>query len=240
MTSPPVRPAPAWARPGHALLAARLAWRQLRADRARLFTAIAGVMFACVLVFMQLGFRAALFESATALPQALRGDLFLIHPLTTAKFKPEPFPRVRAFQALADADVEAAVPVYLTFATWKNPATGVRRAIQLIGFDAEAGSIDFPGLAAVVAALKQPDTIAFDALSRPEFGPAAQWFRERGAYEVEIADRRLQLVGLIEIGPSFGADGNAVTSEINFRRIIRNRQPSNTDGEAAAARPAAR
>ncbi|MDP3416167.1 MAG: hypothetical protein Q8S40_09320, partial [Falsiroseomonas sp.] len=48
-----------------ALLAVRLAWRQLWSEKARLASAIAGVMFACVLVFMQLGFRAALFDSAT-------------------------------------------------------------------------------------------------------------------------------------------------------------------------------
>ena len=47
------------------LLPARLAWRQLRAEKARLAAAMAGVMFACVLVFMQLGFRGALFDSAT-------------------------------------------------------------------------------------------------------------------------------------------------------------------------------
>ncbi|MFM8615342.1 MAG: lipid ABC transporter, partial [Alphaproteobacteria bacterium] len=43
-------------------LPARLAARQLFFERARLFSAIAGVMFAAVLVFMQLGFRAALFD----------------------------------------------------------------------------------------------------------------------------------------------------------------------------------
>ena len=45
-------------------LAVRLAWRQLRSEKARLASATAGVMFACLLVFMQLGFRAALFETA--------------------------------------------------------------------------------------------------------------------------------------------------------------------------------
>ena len=69
-------------------LAARLAWRQLRSERARLASAIAGVMFACVLVFMQLGFRAALFESATTLISAMQADLFLMNPLTVASFRP--------------------------------------------------------------------------------------------------------------------------------------------------------
>ena len=53
---PPPKPRPP---PGAALfLPLRLAWRQLRAEKARLASATAGVMFACVLVFMQLGFRA--------------------------------------------------------------------------------------------------------------------------------------------------------------------------------------
>ena len=81
----------------------RLAWRQLRAERARLFTAIAGVMFACVLVLMQLGFRAALFDTATALPQAMQGELFLINPLTTALFRAEPIPRVRGLSGSCGA-----------------------------------------------------------------------------------------------------------------------------------------
>jgi putative ABC transport system permease protein len=219
------------------LLPARLAWRQLRAERARLWTAIAGVMFACVLVFMQLGFRAALFDSATALPQAMHGELFLINPLTTAMFRPEQFPRVRAFQTLADPDVAQAVPIYLSFGTWRNPVTGVRRTIQLVGFDTATGAVAFPGLEAVIEDLKRPDTIAFDRKSRPEFGPVPQLLAERGPFEVQIADRRLELVGLIDIGPSFGADGNAVMTETNFRRIVTQRKASNTDLVALRLHP---
>jgi len=226
-------------RAANLLLPARLAWRQLRAERARLWTAIAGVMFACVLVFMQLGFRAALFDSATALPQAMHGELFLINPLTTAMFRPEQLPRVRAFQTLADPDVAQAVPIYLSFGTWRNPVTGVRRTIQLVGFDTATGAVAFPGLEAVIEDLKRPDTIAFDRKSRPEFGPVPQLLAERGPFEVQIADRRLELVGLIDIGPSFGADGNAVMTETNFRRIVTQRKASNTDLVALRLHPGA-
>ena len=48
---------------------------------------------------------------------------------------------------------------------------GSKRALQLVGFDTEAGAVAFPGLAALVDALKRPDTMAFDDRSRPEFGP---------------------------------------------------------------------
>jgi putative ABC transport system permease protein len=225
----PVRPAPGFA--ASTLLALRLAWRQLRSEKARLASAIAGVLFACVLVFMQLGFRSALFESATNLIGAMRGDLFLMHPLTTASFRPEPLPRVRAQQALALPEVERAVPVYLAQATWRNPTDGTRRAVQLIGVDTAAGVLDFPGLTPdLVEALKRPDAVAFDVRSRPEFGAVAQLLAERGGpIEVEIGSRRMDVVGLVEIGPSFGADGNVVLSEVNFRRVAKERQVAAVD-----------
>lgn len=210
-------------------LAFRLAWRQLRSERARLASAIAGVMFACVLVFMQLGFRGALFDSATKLPQAMQGELFLVHPLTNAFFRPEPLPRVRAFQTLADPDVLFAAPVYLTQAAWRHPITGERRAIQLVGYDTESGAIDFPGLAPLIPALKRPDTIAFDRLSRPEFGPIPAMLAERGSVRTEIANREVEVVGTIELGASFGADGNAVMSDVNFRRLIKDRPAAKAD-----------
>lgn len=213
------------------LLALRLAWRQLRSEKARLASAIAGVLFACVLVFMQLGFRGALFESATNLIGAMRGDLFLMHPLTTASFRPEPLPRVRAQQALALPEVERAVPVYLAQATWRNPVDGTRRAVQLIGVDTAASVLEFPGLTPeLVEALKRADAVAFDVRSRPEFGPVAQLLADRGGpIEVEIGSRRMDVVGLIEIGPSFGADGNVVLSEVNFRRVVKERQVAAVD-----------
>lgn len=220
------------------LLALRLAWRQLRADRARLATAIAGVMFACLLVFMQLGFRGALFDSATNLFRAMRADLFLMHPLTEASFRAEAIPRARAWQALADAEVDRAVPVYLAQVTLRNPETGSRRAVQLIGLDADAGAVDFPGLADVAAALRRPDTFAFDRLSRPEFGPVATMFARDGPFAIQLGTREMELVGLVEVGPSFGADGNVVLSEQNFRRVF-SRQATNADLVALKLRPGA-
>ncbi len=217
-------------------LALRLAWRQLRSEKARLASAVAGVLFACVLVFMQLGFRGALFESATNLIGAMRGDLFLMHPLTLASFRPEPLPRVRAQQALALPEVERAVPIYLAQSSWRNPEDGTRRTIQLIGVDIAAGVLDFPGLAPLVGDLTRADTVAFDVRSRPEFGPIARLL-EAGPLAAEIGNRRMDVVGLIEIGPSFGADGNVVLSEVNFRRVVKERQVAAVDLVAIRLRP---
>ena len=224
--------------PNLILLPLRLAWRQLLADRMRLATAIAGVMFAALLVFMQLGFRGALFDSATNLFGTMRADMFLVHPMTEASFRTEQIPRARGWQALADPDVERAVPIYLAQATVRNPFTGGRRAAQVIGLDPAGQALDFQGLAPLAAALSRPDTFAWDMRSKPDFGPMHERFLQSGPYRVQIANRDLEMVGLVEIGPSFGADGNAVMSETNFRRIF-TRQASNADLVALRLRPGA-
>src|SRR5262249_37854591 len=150
--------------------------RLLRAEKARLLAAVAGVMFASILVLMQLGFRAALFDTAIALPMALRGEIFLVHPLTEALFRAEPMPRVRAFQALAVPGGARVTPVYLTQMMWRNPTNGTHRAVQIIAFDTTAGGVGIDGLPKLAEALKSEDTVAFDSLSRPEFGDIAGMF----------------------------------------------------------------
>jgi putative ABC transport system permease protein len=142
----------------HWVLAFSLAWRQLRSEPVRLVAAITGVIFATILVLVQLGFRGALFDTAIVLPQALHAELFLVNPLTMALFGAEPIPRVRGFQALSLLEVEKAVPIYLAQSFMRNPESGTHRAIQLIGFDAEDGAVKIAGAALLaLRKLRQAD-----------------------------------------------------------------------------------
>ena len=82
---------------------------------------------------------------------------------------------------------------------------------------------------AIFDKLKKPDVVLFDARSRTEFGPIAQLFNRQGKVETEIGDRgpnnrKITVVGLFELGTSFGTDGNLITSDLNFLRILRQRQ----------------
>ena len=221
------------------MLPLRLAWRQLRAEPARLLAAIAGVMFASILVLMQLGFRGALFETATALPQALRGELFLIHPMTTALFRAEPLARARAFQALAVPSVERATPIYLAQLFWRNPTTGTHRAIQILGFDTNSSAVGITGLAPLANALRREDTVAFDALARPEFGDIAALLAGGSVVKAQLGSRTVEVVGTVKLGASFGADGNVVTNEATFQRIVSGMRPSDASVIAVQLKPGA-
>lgn len=202
------------------LLPVRLAWRQLRAERARLLVALAGVMFASVLVLMQFGFRGALFDTASKLPQAIQGELFLIHPLTTALFRAEPVPRIRGYETLASPEVVQAVPIYLAQEPWRNPITGIHRVIQIIAFDVQADAIAIPGLAPLATALTRDDTVAFDSLGRPEFGDIERLLAERDSVTAELGNREVTVIGTVKLGASFGDDGNVIMSAANFQRLV--------------------
>jgi putative ABC transport system permease protein len=207
----------------------RLAWRQLRHEKARLAAAISGVVFACLLIFMQLGFMTALFDSAVLVQKSLNADLFLMHSTTEALWRSAPFPRARLAQALALPEVERVVPLYVANVAWKNPETGLKRTLLLFGVDPTSGLLGFPDLTAEdMAAVSRPDTILFDARGRPEFGPIAQWLAE-GPLFGELGDRRVEVAGTFGLGATFGSESNALTSEANFWRIVRGRTPAQVD-----------
>lgn len=203
-----------------------LAWLQLTREKLRMLVALAGVGFAVVLIFMQLGFREALFDSSVRYHKAFRFDLALISPKTQFIVQPAVFSRRRLYQALSLPDVAAVKAVYLSQALWRDPTQPERsRNIFVVGFDpseqifADDGIIEAPEL------LQRPDVALFDALSRPEFGPIASLVRERGGLEAEVNNRRIDVVGLFQIGTSFGIDGSLITSDLNFLRLFPEREP---------------
>ena len=206
------------------------AWLQLKHEKLRVIVAIGGISFAVVLIFMQLGLRAALFDSAVALHNKLEGDIFFISPRSTALIAMENFSERRLYQALAFKEVEDVIPIYLGFAQWKNPQTrNYWRNIYVIGFDLNRNVFNLPGVNKNLNKLKEPDVVLFDDASRTEFGPVAQEFNQKGSVVTEIGDRgpgnrKITVVGLFTLGTSFGADGNLITSDLNFLRIFLQRQ----------------
>ncbi len=201
-----------------------LAWLQLSHERIRLLVAMAGISFANLLMFMQFGFRDALFESAVVLHRRVKGDVFLMSPESTALIAMASFSQRRLYQSLGVEGVEAIYPIYLDFALWKNPETKATRAIMAIGINPVDDVLDFPGLAEHQHEIKRENGILFDRLSRPEFGPVPDWFASEKLVETEAGGQRLTVVELFELGASFGADGNILVSDQTFLNLFPNRQ----------------
>jgi putative ABC transport system permease protein len=207
-----------------------LAWLQLMREKIRLLVALAGIAFACILMFMQLGFQDSLLESAIRFHVALKGEIFLVSPQSNALIAMNTFSQRRLYQALGFEGVRAVSPVYLSFALWKNPETRRTRSIFVVGVDPSADLVDLPGLTPdELEEIKKADVVLFDRRSRSEFGPIAQWFEAGQEVVTEVGNRRVRVGGLFEMGATFGADGTILTSDLNFLRIFPQREPGLVD-----------
>jgi putative ABC transport system permease protein len=222
------------------IFAVPLAWLQLTYEKSRLLVAIAGITFAVVLMFLQLGFRDALFTSAIRLQSNLVGDLVLISPQSTNLVGMRNFSQRRLYQTLGMKGVESVNPMYIGLGAWKvqeDPA-GQTRTILVVGANPESKVFKIAGAEANIDLVKTRDVVLFDRASRAEFGPivsecgvlelktkfTADAFACNNLVQREVANRTIRIGGLFELGASFAADGAMITSDTNFLRIFDSRR----------------
>lgn len=210
-----------------------LAWLQLAQQKVRFLVAVAGIAFIVLLMFVQLGFQDALYSSATAVHQSLRGDLFLVSSQYKSLTSAQSFSRTRLYQALGFDGVESVSPIYVQFAKLKNPETGEKYSIYVIGIDPGRNVLNIGEVDQNLDKLKIPDVILFDRLSRPEFGPIAANFGKSNKEQVieifpfnALNGYRVRVGGLFSLGPSFGVDGSLLVSDSTFFRIDPNSRTS--------------
>ncbi|MEH2144510.1 ABC transporter permease DevC [Nostoc sp.] len=206
-----------------------LSWLQLTREKTRLAVALAGIAFADILMFMQLGFRDALYYSNVRFHSSLQGDIVLINSQSSAVLAMRSFSQRRLYKALDLPAVQSVHPIYLDYTVWKNPVTGRPRSILIFGMNPENNLLNLPGVQDNLDKLKLPDVVLFDRSSRVEYGPIAANYEQGKTVIAEVRRRRIKVGGLFTLGASFGADGNLITSDINFLRIFSNRQPGLID-----------
>lgn len=207
----------------------RLAWRQLSHQKVRFATAVAGVVFACILVFMQIGFKTALFESATLLQRTMTGQLYLCDVQSEAIWRLIPFPRKTLYRALSVPEVDNVGAMYVGQAPWKNPVTGTNRTALILGIDPRVDVFPFKGLKESAQKLQMRNVVLFDEFSRPEFGPVKKLLSEKGEFPVEVAGRNLDVVGTFQMGITFSADGNLIVNDTTFFEIFPTRSPQGVE-----------
>jgi putative ABC transport system permease protein len=202
-------------------------WRQLKHNRLRLLAALAGITFAAVLMLVQLGFRAALFDSGIRWHTAWAYDIAILSPKSEYLLELHDIPRVRVFQAGGVDGVRAVTPVYTKLGKWRNPEKPKTVwPIFVAAFDpADEG---FGGIISPQQQqdLRLDDNYLFDSLSRPEYGPIPAMLDTEETVALEMNGRRIRISGLFEVGNSFGINGALITSDLNFLRMFPNRNPS--------------
>jgi putative ABC transport system permease protein len=214
-----------------------LAWLQLIREKIRLLIALAGIGFAVILMFMQLGFQAALYDSATRLHQSLQADLVLISSRSKSLAFMRTFSWRRLYQTLSFEGVESISPIYVGFKEWKNPYNGSLRVIYIYGFEPVSSVFKLPGVEQNLDKLRLDENILFDRASRVEYGSIATEYEQGKPVTAELGGKSVNVVGLFTLGPSFGADGNIIMSDLNFLRLFSDRKLGEIDIGLIQLRP---
>lgn len=193
---------------------------QLKHDRMRLLTAIAGITFADVLIFMQLGFADALYKTNTQYPRALQADLVIISTQAKNFGQLRTFSRRRLFQAQDVPGVVSADPLYLGSVEWRNPQTRQKTSMLIVGQNPDRPALNLLDVNEQLAAIRLPDYVLFDQASRGEYQTMIAQVKQGEPTTTEIGLRTVTVAGLFTVGASFADDGALITSDQNFLRLF--------------------
>jgi len=193
---------------------------QLKHDRMRLLTAIAGTTFADVLIFMQLGFADALYRTNTQYPRTLQADLVVISTQAQNFGQLRTFARRRLYQAQDVPGVASADALYLGSVQWRNPQTREKTSMLLIGQNPDRPAFNLPEVNQQLDAIRLPDTVLFDQASRGEYQDMITQIQQGESATTEIGQRTITVAGLFQVGASFADDGALITSDQNFLSLF--------------------
>ena len=225
-----------------------LAWRNLVHNRVRTLVAVAGVTFAVVLIFMQLGFFGAVETTATVVYSALDFDLCIRSKDYLHFGDSRSFPAARLKQAEGTAGVKSASPFYVGIRLWRNPPPnqGEEYGVMVMGCRPEDPVFLREDIqASARELLVRENLVLIDSLTRPEFGPknGRRFGDEDLGVETEVMHRRVRVAGHFRLGTGFASNGAVLTTDLGYVRVSPGQSLNNVslglikvaDGEDAAA-----
>lgn len=200
-----------------------LAWKNLTHNYRRLATAIAGITFAVVLMFVERGFQFALFDSTVYVIEDLNADLILISPGKYLFEAPHRFDRRRLLQAETHPLVARAFPVYIEVGQSSLKRVGSRSyPIRVLAFDVNHRLCNFEGVDREAPLLQKPKTAIIDRTSKPKAYRDVPLKAPESLPRVkaELAGKQLQIVGTFSLGTDFANEGTLIMTPQNFARYF--------------------
>lgn len=207
-------------------VAATLAYRQLLHRSAKLAGALIGVCVAIILIFTQIGFQNALYDSAVGIPRALDADILIAGPTFQSWADSPPWMARRLlFEVEGVRGVKSVAPLYSSAIQIASPADGHSLSSYLLAFSPQKPVFLYPGINRLAEKIALPDSVIMDRLSREDFELIRDQVDRDGETAIlqlnagDTLQRITHVTGLFELGPSFTIDGTVITSDLNYYRM---------------------
>ena len=206
----------------HLFLASKLAWLNTTANLQRLLVRCSGVTFAVVLMFMQTGFRNALFDSnVRIMEEKISADVVIRTKSRFMLSSGQQMPLQNVISARSCKGVAMAEPVYIenVLSDFRRSGKAARK-IRVLGFDPENALFENFGLSSMAEDLKRPMTAAADVKSKSMFAlPTTEQALADQPF-AELVNKKLELVGLFQCGINFSNDGTLAMTQENFAKFF--------------------
>jgi len=195
-----------------------LAWRNLVADKKRLFRSSAGIAFAVLLMLVQLGFERSFFDASLSAVRELDGDLFV---MSASKYRfgtRDPFPHGELATMGKVSGIASAAPLYLDWQDffWTSPVDNKPHLVRVFAFDPNAPPVFLlSGIADQQGSLKTNDTVLIDSRSRRFLG------MDGDVTDAKLNGESVHVAGKFALGPDFMSDGTVVMNDRLFASFFR-------------------
>ena len=183
---------------------------------------VAGIGIAILLIFMQLGFRGAVENTATNIYGKLDFDILLrsadyLHFVDSGKFDRQSLDYAAGLEAVASAN-----HLNVGIANWRNPIKGTSRGMMVLSVSPSDSPFDDRQVDSHFESLETNQSVLIDRQSHFEFGPlnGSKFTSEDIGRESELGGKQVEIVETFSMGAGLAANGAAIVSHDAFSRIF--------------------
>lgn len=192
-----------------------IGWLQLTHNKGRLFAAVAGISFANLLVFVQLGIMFGLNNTIQATYDLFDSDVLISAVDANTLSEGSHVPRQLMYRALSAPTVLSAAPLFLGANDWTQETDSTIK-FQIIGLGYDSRAFVADKLRPVFSQIQLPDLILLDTKARGLKAGLFDGISVENPLELEIAGRMVKGIDTISVGGGFTADGTLLTSDQTF------------------------
>ncbi len=214
-----------------------IGWLQLTHNRTRFAAALAGVAFANVLVFVQLGIMNSM-GAATLRPyEFFQADIMISASDASTLTDGGNVARQWLLQALGDPDVAAGMGLFIANVPWDRG----EKDISLTTFGVDPTKTEFlsKDIASDLNLLQVRDAAILDRMARGLAKDEAASIRPQTPLSFETQGRTITAYATFSGGGGFGGDGYMLVSDQTFLSLFPTRSSSAPDHILLSLRPGA-
>jgi putative ABC transport system permease protein len=198
-----------------------LAFLNIQHNLPRTLVALAGIGVAILLMFMQLGFRGAVENTATTLYDRMDFDLLVRSPGYLHFVEPDGIEMTVLDQLRSHSSVCEVKPLQVGLAGWLSSDQKQLRGLMVLGIEPHQPPFLSDQVPADWRQLETEGTLLIDTRSSAQFGPVdgKRFGADDLGRSAEVNSQKFRIAGTFTLGAGLTADGSLVTNLNGFQRI---------------------